>query len=261
MYPTSKQGNFGKTMNMLPFYAYLNQLFRRTVTPWEGDETKILTYNKNILATMVPNANGFKFFIFDFIWKEIKAISENPLKSCGYALYLMHMIERAAAQTFFCKKEHHPLRIKNDLRALVENSRAAAPYSSPPRAARVRGQPTDKHPSPIQKNFSLLFAMCKSQHATDVRAQHERREKRKITKLVKEIRTHLNVQPPSYPIASEGEKSLEIESFKEKITLFDEETSVQQWYGNATLAALALNMAVWLENPHLTLLLLTPLLR
>jgi hypothetical protein len=44
------------------------------VTPREGDETKILTYNKNILAVMALNANRFEFSIFDFIWEEIKAI-------------------------------------------------------------------------------------------------------------------------------------------------------------------------------------------
>jgi hypothetical protein len=93
MYPRSKQGNFAETTDMLPFYAYLNRLFRRIVTPREGDGTKILAYNKNILATMAPNANGFEFSDFDFIWEEIKAISENPLKTCGYAPYIMHMIE------------------------------------------------------------------------------------------------------------------------------------------------------------------------
>jgi hypothetical protein len=134
---------------MLPFYAYLNRLFRRIVTPREGDGTKILTYNKNILAAMAPNANGFEFSVFDFIWEEINAILENPLNSCGYAPYIMHMIERVTARTFFCEKEHHPLRIKNDLRALVEDRRAAAPRSSPPRAARGRGQQGDKPPSPI----------------------------------------------------------------------------------------------------------------
>jgi hypothetical protein len=159
MYPRSKQGNFGETTDMLPFYAYLNRLFRRTVTLSEGDGTKILAYNKNILAVMAPNANGFEFFIFDFIWEEIKAISDNSLKRCGYAPYLMHMIERATARVFFCEKEHNPLWIKNDLRASVENSRAAAPHSSPPRAARGRGQPKDKPPSPIQKIFSLLFRL------------------------------------------------------------------------------------------------------
>jgi hypothetical protein len=109
MYPRSKQGNFGDTTNMLPFYAYINQLFRRTMTPREGDGTKILAYNKNILAAMDPNANEFEFSIFDFIWEEIKAIPENPLKSCGYAPYIMHMIERVTARTFYCEKEHHPL--------------------------------------------------------------------------------------------------------------------------------------------------------
>jgi hypothetical protein len=119
MYPRSKQGNFGETTNMLPFYTYLNRLFRRTVTPREGDGTKILAYNKNILVVMAPNINGFEFSVFDFIWEEINAISENPLKRCGYAPYLMYMIERVTAQTFFYEKEHHPLQIKNDLRALV----------------------------------------------------------------------------------------------------------------------------------------------
>jgi hypothetical protein len=42
-------------------------------------------------------------------------------------------------QTFRYDKEHHPLRIKNDLRAPVEERRAATPRSSPPRAARGRG--------------------------------------------------------------------------------------------------------------------------
>jgi hypothetical protein len=93
IYPSSKQGNFGETTDMLPFYAYLNRLFRRTVTPREGDRTKIPAYDKNILAAMAPNANGFEFSVFYFIWEEIKAISENPLKSCGYAPYIMHMIE------------------------------------------------------------------------------------------------------------------------------------------------------------------------
>jgi hypothetical protein len=226
MYPRSKQGNFGETTDMLPFYVYLNRLFRRTETPREGDGTKILAYNRNILAAIAPNANGFEFSVFNFIWEEIKAISENSLKSCGYAPYLMHMIERVTARIFFCEKEHKPLWIKNNLRAPVEDSRAAAPHSSPPRTARGRGQPRDKPPSPIQKIFSLLFGICMSQHAADVRAQHERRERRKISKSVKEIHTHLNLQPPSYPIAFDGEESPEIESFEERIVRFDEETQV-----------------------------------
>jgi hypothetical protein len=73
----------------------------------------------------------------------------------------------------------------------------------------------------------LLFGLCKSQHIADVKAQHERRERKKITKSVKEIRAHLDLQPPSSPITFEGEESLEIESFEERIARFDEETLVQ----------------------------------
>jgi hypothetical protein len=78
--------------------------------------------------------------------------------------------------------------------------------------------------------------MCKSQPATDVRAQHERRERRKITKSVKEICSHLNLQPPSSSIAFEGEENPEIESFEERIARFDEETPVQQWYGDVSFS-------------------------
>jgi hypothetical protein len=43
---------------------------------------------------------------------------------------------------------------------------------------------------------------------------------------VKENHAHLNLQPPHSPIASEGEESLKIESFKEMIARFDVETLV-----------------------------------
>jgi hypothetical protein len=70
--------------------------------------------------------------------------------------------------------------------------------------------------------------MCKSQHAADVMFQHERRKRNKITKSMKEICAHLNLQPPSSPIASEGEESPKNESLEERIARFDDETPVQQ---------------------------------
>jgi hypothetical protein len=53
---------------------------------------------------------------------------------------------------------------------------------------------------------------------------------------VKEICAHLNLQPPSSLIASEGEESPKIESFEERIACFDNETPVQQWYGDASFS-------------------------
>jgi hypothetical protein len=125
MYPRSKQGSFGETTDMLPLYAYINRLFRRTMTPRKRDGTKISAYNNNILAVMASNANGFEFTVYNFIWEEINAILENPLESCGYAPYIMHLIHGVIARTFYCDKEHHPLRIKNGINASVEDRRAA----------------------------------------------------------------------------------------------------------------------------------------
>jgi hypothetical protein len=109
---------------------------------------------------MTPHPHEFIFCVFDFIWEEIKAISESPLKSYEYAPYIIHIIERVMGQTFGYDKEHHPLWIKNDLRAPVQERREATPRSSPPRAARGRGQQGDK-PRLLFRRFltcSLGFA-------------------------------------------------------------------------------------------------------
>jgi hypothetical protein len=163
------------------------------MTPREGDSSNIPSYNRNLLVAMSPRPHGFDFLVFDFISEEIKAISESPLKSCRYAPYFMHKIKRVSGRTFGCDKEHHPLQIKNDRRVPMLDRRVAAPRASPPRAARGRGQYGDKPPSPIQKMLNLMFAMCKSQHAADVKAQHERRVRRKDTKSMREIQAHLNL--------------------------------------------------------------------
>jgi hypothetical protein len=85
MYPSNKRRSVGTTSDLLPFYAYLNHLFRRTMPLREGDSSNIPSYNRNFLVAMTPHPHGFDFSMFNFIWEEIKEISESPLKSCGYA--------------------------------------------------------------------------------------------------------------------------------------------------------------------------------
>jgi hypothetical protein len=60
----------------------------------------------------------------------------------------------------------------------------------------------------------------------------------KEIKSMKEICAHMNLQPPSSPIASKGEVSPEIESFEKRIAHFDDETPVQQWYGDTSFSGL-----------------------
>jgi hypothetical protein len=93
MYPSNNRGSVEITADHLPVYAYLNYLFWSMMTPKEGDSSNIPSYNRNLLVAMAPRPHGFNFSMFDFIWEEIKAISESPLKSCEYAPYIMHMIE------------------------------------------------------------------------------------------------------------------------------------------------------------------------
>jgi hypothetical protein len=68
MYPGSKRGNDVTTSNLLPFYAYLNRLFWRRMTPRKGDSSNIPFYNQDLLVAMVPRPRGFEFSVFDFIW-------------------------------------------------------------------------------------------------------------------------------------------------------------------------------------------------
>jgi hypothetical protein len=71
----------------------------------------------------------------------------------------------------------------------------------------------------------------------------------------------LNLQLPSSPIASKGEESPEIESFKERIARFDEETPVQQWYGDASFGGFGFDYGGMARASSSHPLLLTSLLR
>jgi hypothetical protein len=145
----------------------------------------------------------------------------------------------------------------------VEDRREAAtgqPDSPPPRAARS-GQQGENPPSPLQKLFSLIFGIYMSQHVADVKAQHERRAHKKDTKFVKEIHSHLNLQSPRSPIASEGEESPKIEFFEERLLALMLKLRCSSGTATPTSVDLALTMVVRPVHPHLTHLHLTPLLR
>jgi Mg2+ and Co2+ transporter CorA len=75
--------------------------------------------------------------------------------------------------------------------------------------------------------FSLIFLMCKSQHAANVKAQHERRARNKDNKSMKKIHAHCNLQPPHSSIASEGEESPKIETFEERVARSEVQNPMQ----------------------------------
>jgi hypothetical protein len=244
MYPKSKRSNCGTTTDLLHFYVYTNRLFRKTMIPREGDDLKIPSYNKNILAVMAPN--GYELSVFDFIWEEIKAISKSTLKSCGYAPYIMHIIERVTSRTFGCDKEHHQLRIKNDLKTHIEGSSGATPShdSSPPRAGRGSGRQSGKPPSSLRMMFGMIYGLCKSQHAADVRAHHERQARKKDTKSLKQMHAHMNLQPPRSPITSE------VESFDARMARYEVENPWTQWYSDTSFSGCGFDLGGDVGTPQ-----------
>ena len=60
------------------------------------------------MAAMRPGAPQFS--VGDFIWQEIKNLSENPQKICSYSPYIMYMIKKVTGTRFPGDVSHRPLR-------------------------------------------------------------------------------------------------------------------------------------------------------
>jgi len=93
MYPLGgERGAVGKVLGLHPNYGYLDRIFRKTTDYKGGDKGNIIDYSRNLLHRMAPDAQPFS--VFDFIWSEIRSVGERPLKGCGFAPYIMFMIEK-----------------------------------------------------------------------------------------------------------------------------------------------------------------------
>jgi hypothetical protein len=82
-----QEGNAGTINGLYTFYLVLNRLFRKTIYPRDGDPSNISHYAKNLLANLRDGAPPFS--MIDYIWEEIKGISLNPQKNCGFTPYLI----------------------------------------------------------------------------------------------------------------------------------------------------------------------------
>ena len=108
MYPKACRGDWGKVKNLYTFYSVLNRLLRKTITPRDGNPSDVTLYQRNLMAAMRPGEPEFS--VGDFIWEEIKYISENPQKICSYSPYIMYMIKKVSGITFPSDVKHKPLR-------------------------------------------------------------------------------------------------------------------------------------------------------
>jgi hypothetical protein len=128
MYAPGLEGNAGTTNGLYTFYSVLNKLFRKTVCPRDGDPTNISQFAKNLLANMRDGAPPLS--VMDFMWEEIKGISLNPQKTCGFAPFLTFIIEDVTERSFPKDGRHMPFRPNPTKKPLIP----PAQVSPPPRA-------------------------------------------------------------------------------------------------------------------------------
>ena len=108
MYPKNMRGSWGKVKGLYTFYGVLKRLFRNTLTPRDGNTSDVTLFQRNLMAAMRRGAPQFS--VGDFIWQEIKNLSENPQKICSYSPYIIYMIKKVTKTKFSNDVKHKPLK-------------------------------------------------------------------------------------------------------------------------------------------------------
>jgi hypothetical protein len=131
MYALGQEGNVGTINGLYTFYSVLNRLFRKTIYPRDEDPTNISHYAKNLLANLRDGAPYFS--VIDYIWEEIKGISLNPQKNCGFTPYLMLLIEDVMGNRSFPNEGiHMPFRPNPTKKPLITPAQVSSPLRADP---------------------------------------------------------------------------------------------------------------------------------
>jgi hypothetical protein len=167
MFPSRDLAIEGKAHQLNPYYYYLNQFFRSTIDPKQGDATALRYYAPNLLNRMAPDEEGF--CIFDFIWNELRRAVNDPMKYLPYAPYLMYMIERVTNVSYPKDVVHEPFYHLRDrakkspkARKYVGSSSAAPRHCDMPAAPSPPRPPCRHHGSMIKRVLKSIFSMCKT---------------------------------------------------------------------------------------------------
>jgi hypothetical protein len=100
-----------------------------------------------------------RFDVFEYIVDEICNIATNPLRSCGFAPYIHHMIEVVTKEKFYKDSKHEPL-----CPAVPKDPRTHHASSLSPMAPRTThscgASSTSSTNSGILKMLQGIFATC-----------------------------------------------------------------------------------------------------
>jgi hypothetical protein len=100
----------GHVKDLYTYYSVLNRLFRKTLTPRDGNSSDITAYQRNLLVAMNPGEALFN--VGDFLWQEIKNSSENPQRLCIYSPYISYVIKKVTQRAYASDTKHRPLQSK-----------------------------------------------------------------------------------------------------------------------------------------------------
>jgi hypothetical protein len=130
MYAPGLEGNAGTTNGLYTFYFILDWLFRKTVCPRDRDPTNISQFAKNFLDNMRDGDPTLS--VMDFMWEEIKGISMNPQNTCGFAPYLMFIIEDVTGRSFPKEGKHMPFRPNPTKKPIIPPTQVSSPLREDP---------------------------------------------------------------------------------------------------------------------------------
>jgi hypothetical protein len=148
-----------KVEGLLPHFLMLHQIMRKTLAPRIGYSDAIPTYERNLLVALIKLV---RFDVFEYIVDEIWTITTNPLRSCGFAPYIQHMIEVVTKEKFYKDTSHEPLcpAMPKDPRApRAGTSTAAVVASRTKRSGSASSTPSNN--SDILKMLWGIFATCR----------------------------------------------------------------------------------------------------
>jgi hypothetical protein len=159
MYIPNSDFHAPKVDGLLPHFLVLHRMMRNTLELRIGYYEAIPAYEQNLLDALMKLV---RFDVFEYIVDEIWNIATNPLRSCGFAPYIQHMIEVVAHEKFYKDVRHDSLRpaMPKDPRAPRASSSTHA--AAPSRTTRSGGaSSTPSVNSDILKMLWGIFAMCR----------------------------------------------------------------------------------------------------
>ena len=180
MYNDEAHFEVGTTTGLLPFYDYLNKLFRKSLAPKGSDASRILSYSLNLLHRMREDTR--RFDVFNFIWEEIRLSSSDPKRGCVYAPYIMCMIENVTGQIFHKEQKHTSYQVR-----VIQTPYKKASGSTKYRTASPASPPSISTPKSIKRTLAAIFCLCKkNSEAID-----------KIARKQKQLYNHLGLENTS----------------------------------------------------------------